>query len=210
MKDKSFIQKAAGTIFANGFVFRNPVLIGALGMYQVVSAGYSLKNAVTMSLLFLFIALPAGLVMCLIGMALPDWIRPGAALTVSALFYIPAAYIIDAVLPGSISSLGFAAALMICNSAVYSRVGEYAPGHVAVAAVADIAGNSAGFAAVACVTAFIRELWLTGGVWGASGKGIGSGMSLPFAGFIILGILAAFIQWLNSRRKVKYAEKKGR
>lgn len=210
MKDKQFIRRAAGTIFRNGFIFRNPVIIGALGMYQVVAAGYNLKNAVTMSVLFLLITLPAGLAMCFIGMALPDWVRPGVALAVSALFYIPAVYIMDNILPGSVNSLGLAAALMISNSAVYSRVGEYAPAHVAVAVLADIAGNSAGFAAVACITSVARELWLTGGVWGTSGKGIGGGFSYPFAGFIVLGVLAAVVQWINLKRTEKYAERKRR
>lgn len=210
MKDKRFIWRAAGTIFANGFLFRNPVVIGALGMYQVVSAGYSLKNAAIMSVLFLLIALPAGLTMCFIGMILPDWLRHGAALIVSALYYILAVYIMDMVFPGSVSSIGVAAALMICNSAVYSRADEYAPGHVALAVIADEAGNSAGFAAAACITAAIREVWLTGGVLGAGSRKIGGGMSLPFAGFIILGILAAFMQWINSKRTENYAEKKGR
>jgi len=210
LRDKRFIRRAAGTIFANGFLFRNPVVIGALGMYQVVSACYSLKNAAALSLLFLLIAMPAGLVMCLIGMALPDWSRPGAALAVSALFYIPAVYILEAVLPGAAGSLGFAAALMVCNSAVYSRVEEYAPSHVAAAVVADIAGNSAGFAAAACVTAAVRELLLSGGVWGRQAGNAAGGFSYPFAGFMILGILAALVQWINSRRREKYAEKKGR
>lgn len=208
MKNRRAYSKGAKTIFANGLLFRNPLLIGALGMYPVIAAGYTLKNAAALSVLFLLIAVPAELTLCFTGIFIPRWSRPGAALIVSAAFYIPAAFITNKMFTGSIAELGMAAGLMVCNSAVYSRADEYAPEHIALAVAADAFGASVGFAAVICLTAAVRELWLTGGVWNAAGQKAGGGLSMPFAGFILLGFLAAFVQWINAKRTEKSVGRK--
>ncbi|HEX3017252.1 MAG TPA: Rnf-Nqr domain containing protein [Caproicibacter sp.] len=200
--------RGAGTIFRNGVLFRNPVLVGALGLYPVAAAGFGLKNAAVLSILFVFIALPSQVLLCLTGMLVPRWARPAAALLVTAAFYIPAARAVDWLMPGYLENLGMAAALMACNSIIYSRTEEYAPEHILLAVSADALGCSLGFAGVICLISAVRELWLTGGVWdsGAVGDGIGTGLNLPFAGLILAGLLAALIQWVNIRYADRYAQ----
>lgn len=194
--------RGAGAIFWNGVLFRNPVLVGALGLYPVAAAGFGMQNAAALSILFVFLALPSQLLLCLVGMLIPKWARPAAVLLVTAAFYLPAARAVQRLLPGSMESLGMAAALMACNSILYSRAEEYAPEHIFLAVGADALGCSAGFAAVICLVSALREFWLTGGVWssGTPGSGIGAGLDLPFAGFLLAGLLAALVQWINIRR----------
>lgn len=195
--------RGTGLIFRSGFLFRNPVAVGALGLFPVVAAGTGLKNAAALSFLFLLISVPSELVLCAAGMLIPKWIRPAAVLFLSAVFYVPAALVLGRVMPGSIDRLGLAAALMTCNSVLYSRAEEYAPEHIFPAVLADAAGCTAGFTAVICLVASFRELWLTGGVWGhgTAGEGIGLGLDFPFAGFLLVGLLAALIQKLNLQRE---------
>lgn len=200
MRSRRSYAREAGAIFYNGLFFRNPVLIGALGLYPVAAAGYSLKNAEALSLLFVFLAFPTGLLFCLAGELVPQWLRPGAVLAASAAFYIPAARLTENILPGSVSGLGMAGALMVCNSVIVSRAEGYAPGHVGIAVLADAAGCSAGFAAVIFLSAALRELWMAGGPWGIPPMPSRAGVSLPFAGLILLGFFAAFVQWINGRR----------
>lgn len=207
MKRRHSYAREAGAIFRSGLFYRNPVLIGALGLYPVVAAGYSVKNAEALSLLFLLLAFPTGMLFCLFGRRLPQWLRPGAVLAVSAACYIPAARFTEAVLPGSLSGLGVAGALMVCNSILLSRADGYAPGHVGIAVLADAAGCSAGFAAVIFLSAVLREHWMAGGPWGISAMPEKGGVSLPFAGLILIGFFAAFVQWVNGRR-VKRALKR--
>ena len=118
--------RGTGLIFRSGFLFRNPVAVGALGLFPVVAAGTGLKNAAALSFLFLLISVPSELVLCAAGMLIPKWIRPAAVLFLSAVFYVPAALVLGRVMPGSIDRLGLAAALMTCNSVLYSRAEEYA------------------------------------------------------------------------------------
>ena len=60
------------TVFTNGLFFKNPVLIGALGLYPVVAAGYNLRMAVELSILLFLITLPTGLVCCFLGGLIPN------------------------------------------------------------------------------------------------------------------------------------------
>ncbi|WP_326974914.1 Rnf-Nqr domain containing protein [Caproicibacter sp. BJN0012] len=208
MKDKRLLPHGAGPIFFNGLLFRNPVLIGALGMYPIAAAAWNVKNAAALSVLFLALSLPSSLLLCLTGMLVPRWFRPGLVLLVSAALYVPAGFLTDLLLSGSVSNLGMAAGLMICNSVVFSRAEEYAPEHVALAVAADSLGCSAGFAVTAFLIAVLRGAWMGGaGLPGGTGFAVGRAADLPFAGFLLLGFLAALIQWINRLRSRRSAER---
>jgi Na+-translocating ferredoxin:NAD+ oxidoreductase RnfE subunit len=203
MNRKRGLFHETSKIFLNGLYFKNPVLIGALGLYPVVAAGYNLRNAVELSLLFLFLAVPTSLLSCLIGGLVPLWLRPALVLATSAVFYLPAAWLTEQLIPGSIAALGMFASLMICNSVILSRANDYAPTHIGWAVAADALGCSMGFSAVICLSAVLREFWLKGSLWhintgfyGTSDKSV----SLPFFGFIVVGFFAAFIQRVNQNR----------
>lgn len=213
MKRSQGLFPETSKIFFNGLFFKNPVLIGALGVYPIVAAGYNLRNAVELSVLFFFISLPTGLLSCLIGEMVPLWVRPGMVLTATAVFYLPAAWLTDHLIPDSITALGMFGGLMICNSLILSRANEYAPTHIGWAVAADALGSSLGFALVITASAIVRELWLKGGLWHSNMGAYGTadkGVSLPFFGFILLGFLAAFLQWVNQKRERKTAKRRAR
>lgn len=203
--ENRMVLRGSGSIFLNGLLFRNPVLIGALGMYPLAAAAWNLKNAAALSVLFAALALPSGFVLCVCGMLVPRWFRPGLVLLATALFYVPAAYLTDRLLPGSVADLGMAAGLMTCNSVIFSRADEYAPEHVAAAVAADALGCSLGFAGLAYLLAAVRGFWLGNGGPGLSP--VGRGADLPFAGFVLLGFLAALVQWINRRRAERAADR---
>lgn len=206
MKRRQGIYPETTKIFLNGLFYKNPVLVGALGIYPVVAAGYNLRNAVELSVLFFFIALPTGLLSCLIGEMVPLWVRPGLVLASSAVFYLPAAWLTEHMIPGSVAALGMFGGLMICNSVIISRANDYAPTHIGWAVAADTLGCSIGFALVIGISAVVREYWLKGGLWHTNMGAYGTadkGVSLPFFGFILLGFLAAFLQWANQKRERK-------
>lgn len=202
---KRLVARSMGTIFRNGVLFRNPVVVGALGLYPVVAAGFGLKNAVALSILFLLTAIPSQLLMCFLGLLLPEWVRPAIALAATGIFYVPAALLLQQMMPGYPDALGMAAPLMACNSVLYARAAEYAPEHVFPAVLADSFGCSLGFTAVVCLIAAVRELWMTGGVWGRglAGNGVGEGFNFPFAGFLLAGFLAAVVKQIDLRREKK-------
>lgn len=211
MTNKKTLLRETGTIFLNGAFFRNPVLVGALGLYPVVAGGYNMRNAVELSLLFLFLLLPLTLLYCLIGEMMAIWLRPGLVLTASAVLYLPAAWLTDKLIPGSVTALGMFAGLMICNSVILSRANDYAPSHIGWAVAADALGCSVGFTAVICLSAVVREFWIKGSLWHTNMGVYGtadSGVSLPFFGFILLGFFAAFVKWASEKRSAKAGKRR--
>lgn len=211
MKLNRILIRGTRSIFFNGLLFRNPILIGALGMYPIAAAAYSVKNAAALSILFIAVSLPVSLTLCLAGMLVPRWFRPALVLLVSAGFYIPAGYVTNLLMPGSVSSLGMVAGLTICNSVIYSRAEEYAPEHLVAAAVADSLGCSAGFALTAYLVALLRGAAREGFYFPGGLKFVmGHAAEMPFAGLLLIGFLAALVQWMNRLRARHGAERMNR
>ena len=94
--------------------------------------------------------------------------------------------------------------MMVVNSMVLSRSAQYAPDHIPSAVLADTVGCSLGGTLVMCFAALIREWLLFGGI---SVERIVS-VAHPFFGFLILGFLAALVQYINRRRAERQAGRK--
>lgn len=212
-KQNQSVLSEACTIFANGVLFRNPVLIGALGLYPVVAAGYSLRNGAALSVMMLVIMLPVCLISGLVGQKIPNWVRPGAVLLLSALFYLPAQMLAEEMIPGVTAQLGMCGGLMVANSIIISRANDYAPDHITFAVVADSFGCTLGFAVVICAVSAVRELLSTGTLWGKNVSIASTAQTIitkPFFAFLLLGFFAALIQWINGKhdKREKDADKR--
>ena len=197
--------KEAGNIFLDGVIFRNPVVIGALGLYPVVAAGYHIQNGIFLSVMMGMMMLPVCVISHFIGKNIPNWLRPGLMLVLSGLFYIPAKLAAVQMFSENITIILYSA-LMISNSIILSRSNDYAPTHSFIAVIADSLGCTLGFAWILCLFSIFRELLATGSLWE---KTFGSAARLqyisqaPFCGLILLGFVCAFIQHLNRKRAIR-------
>lgn len=191
-------------IFLNGLLFKNPVLIGAIGLCPVIAAGTSLKNGAALSLILVILLVPACLLFSFIGEYIPMWLRPPVLLVLAGALYIPARLLTEQLLPDVLPAMGIYAPLMAANAIITSRAKNFAVRHIYYAAAVDAAGCAAGFAAVICVASAIREVMISGSLWGHALFPQFAG--LPAAryvsmGFILIGFLAAVIQNVNNRRR---------
>lgn len=208
---KESVLHEAATIFANGVCFKNPVLIGALGIYPVVAAGYTLQNGVALSVMMLMLMLPVCLISGFVGQAVPNWVRPAMVMLLSAAFYLPAQLVVEKLLPGAMSELGICGGLMVANSIILSRANDYAPDHIGFAVFADSLGCTVGFSIVICSVSALRELLAKGTLWGNGTSVMGAAQTIitkPFFAFILLGFFAALIQWINGKRSKNAVKKK--
>lgn len=221
-KERSRIEKSKGSrravrrrlvkesinIFVNGLLFRNPVAIGALGLFPVVGAGFSLANAAALSLMMLVMMLPV----CVVSSWLrgPVWVRPAVVLVLSGLMYLPAAGLLEWMMPQTMSKLGVYGILMIGNSIVLSRANDYAPTRVTLAVVMDSLGCTAGFSLVILLVALARETWaaLLSGNAELVGAAAAQKGAYPMLGFLLLGFIAALIQHLNRKRSTERRAKR--
>lgn len=197
-------------VFWNGAIFKNPVLVGALGIYPILAACHTLRNALELSVLLAAMAIPAGLLLYCIGRFMPSWALPALAAGTAGVLYLPASALMENLFPGAINSLGIAAGLMTVNSMVLSRWGSYTPNCSFPAVLADTIGCSLGGTLVMCLCALFREWFVYGNIAlrRASSPYNGRGAALPFFGFIILGFMAAFVQSINRRRAASSGRKK--
>ena len=126
-REKSRKRRELRAIFLNGVLFKNPMLVGALGIYPMLAACHTLRGALELSVVLAAMAVPAGLILCFTGNLVPLWARPALAAGVAALLYIPASALMEWIFPGALNSLGMAAGMMVVNSMVLSRSAQYAP-----------------------------------------------------------------------------------
>ena len=209
-EEKKKKRRELRAIFSNGVLFKNPMLVGALGIYPMLTACHTLRAALELSVILAAMSIPAGLILCFTGNLVPLWARPALAAGVAAVLYIPASALMEWIFPGAIQSLGMVAGMMVVNSMVLSRSAQYAPDHIPSAVLADTVGCSLGGTLVMCLAAFIRE-WLIYGdlkLGRISSAYSGEGIAHPFFGFLILGFLAALVQYINRRRAERRSGRK--
>lgn len=201
--DPAEALRALKEVFFNGLLFKNPVLVGAIGLCPVIAGGTTLKNGAALSLLLAVMLLPTCLIFSLVGDKVPMWLRPPAILVLSAALYVPAGIFTERLLPGSLAGLGFYAPLMVGNAIITSRAKNFSCRHIYYAAVVDAAGCALGFALVILIGSAIRELLAFGALWEQPIPGIGGipASQYVFAGFVLVGLLAAVLQALRNRRE---------
>lgn len=204
------IWNDTGRIFKNGLLYRNPILIAALGIYPAAFAGTSLKSGVAFSILIFLICVPVCIISGIIGERIPNWVRPAVTLILTASFYVLAQKAVNFILPGVLARVGICAELTICNSMIFSRANDYAPTHLIKAVAADAAGCSLGFSAVILIVSAVRELLAFGTIWGKSlSFSSNRAFALPFVGILCVGFLSAALQSVNLKKEESTA-KKGR
>lgn len=198
-------------VFVNGLLYKNPVLIGAIGLCPVVAAGTTLKSGVALALLLAALLLPTCLLFSLVGDKVPMWLRPPVILVLSAALYVPGALLTEKLLPGVLPALGVYAPLMTANAIIASRAKNFSARHIYYAALVDGVGCALGFAVVICIASAIREVLCDGALWGLS---VGFGGGIPgaryvFAGFLLLGFLSAAAQAICRRREKRRDTQRG-
>ncbi len=199
--------RRCGQTFGRAAFARNPVAVGALGLFPVAAGAYQLQNAVALTLLTLAVSAPASVLFSLLGRRVPAWLRPGLALAAAGALFLPAQQLVNAFLPAAAGWAGLFAPVAICNSAVLSRLNEFAPQAAPWEALADALGNAFGFGLAACAVALLREWLATGAVWGFSLEPE-TALQQPFFGFLLLGFLAAGFRAAAARRARRSAKRR--
>lgn len=187
--------------FFDSFLAKNIVLVQAIGISPILAAGVTLKNGVVLTLCTAAVLIPASLFMSLFGDKLPAWVRPPIYTVGAAAIMLGAAIFIDRVIFHELyASLYIFIPLTAVNSLVSYRAGGFSVSHEPVIALTDAVASSLGFGLVICVVSGLREIAAYGTLWEnpLNFSVVLSEASLPYAAFLLLGFMAAFLQWLTS------------
>lgn len=191
----------AAADFTENAVTNNIVLAQAIGLCPIIAAGVSLKNGVVLTVCTALVMLPLSFVMSLVGPRLPKWLRPAVYVVAASLLLVGAAYVLETrVSPELYAKLYLFIPLMAVNL-LYTRNMDFVVRVSVVEAVMDAPGSVIGFGAVICLISSLREMAISNTLWDIP---LHFRVDLPeaaapFSAFILLGFLAALLQWSRQR-----------
>lgn len=188
-------------LFFDTFIIKNIVLVQAIGICPIIAVGTNLKYGVALTLCTAAVLLPTSLFMSVYGDKIPAPMRPPVYTLGASILLVGAALLVDRVISTELyAALYLFLPLMAVNTIFTYRAGGFSVSNRPPAALVDALGSSCGFGLVICVVSALRELAISGTLWD-----IPMGFELrlpeaaqPFAAFLLLGFMAAFLQWIKA------------
>lgn len=188
-------------LFVENAVTNNIVLIQALGLCPIIAAGVSLQNGVALTVCTAVVLIPLSLFIALVGNWLPKWLRPAVYALLASLLLVATAYVLERYISAELfAKLHMFIPLMAVNMLYMRSVGVSSIINP-IGTVVDALGSTVGFGMVICSISALREMAISGTIWGIP---LESNVALPevaspFAAFILLGFMAAVLQWSRQR-----------
>lgn len=188
-------------VFFNTFLSNNIVLVQAVGICPIIAVGINLKYGFVLTVCTAAVLLPTSLYMSLFGDKLPDWARAPIYTVGASLILLGAAIIVDRFVSHEIyAALYVFLPLMAVNTLVTYQAGGFSVSHRPLVALTDAFASTLGFGLVICIVSVLRELTSAGTIWDVP-VSVAVKLpqaALPYAAFLLLGFMAAFLQWLKS------------
>ena len=194
-------------LFREGILTMNPVVVGAFGLFPIVSAGTSLKQGVVISLLILITMPIVSGMTSLFGKLMPKWLRAAFYVIAASLILIPLTILLRAALDIPNNFLDLFIPLISVNAIISYRAEKFAVTHSLKRSLLDALANGLGFTLVMLLVSVVREVLGSSTLWDVPilwGKRI-DGLLLPLGGFIILGFMAALLKHIISKTSEKEA-----
>ena len=203
--------------FKEGLITNNPVLVQQIGMCATIAITTSLFNGLGMGLSVLIILTCCNVVVSMIRKIIPEEIRLAIFVVVIAGFVTIVDLLLQAFIPALSSALGVFIPLIVVNCIIIGRAEAFCQKNTVAASFFDGIFQGLGYTCVLLVMSIVRE-FLGKGTFGGglidvsegfrftmdgSGAGIKifSGeygatiLTMPFGGFLTLGILIAVMQY---------------
>lgn len=188
-------------LFVENAVTNNIVLIQALGLCPIIAAGDTLQKGVALTACTAVVLIPLSFFIALVGNWLPKWLRPAVYVVLAAGLLGVTALVIDRYLSTDLYAQLYLYVPLMAVNLLYTRSVGFSSIVNPVATVVDALGSTVGFGMVICLISLLREIAIYGTVWGhAVEKAIPiPAASNSFFAFILLGFMAALLQWSRQR-----------
>ena len=203
--------------FKEGLITNNPVLVQLIGMCATMAITTTLFNGVGMGLSVLIILTCCNVVVSAIRKIIPNEIRLAIFVVIIAGFVTIVDLLLKAYIPALSDALGVFIPLIVVNCIIIGRAEAFCQKNTVGASFFDGIFQGLGYTLVLIVMCVFRELVGSGRFGGglidiANGfritmDGTGAGiqlfpetfgasiMTLPFGGFLTLGLLIALMQY---------------
>jgi electron transport complex protein RnfE len=191
--------------FVKGVWRDNPVFVQVLGMCPMLAVTNSAINALVMGGATLFVLMGSSFLVAAFKKWIPKQVRISLYIIIIATFVTVADYTLLALLPGVHKELGAFIPLIVANCMILGRQEAFASRHGVRFAVMDAAGMSLGFVLALFSLGSIREILGNGSLFNIPLFGETFEpwviMILPPGGFITLGLILLFFNWVAARKK---------
>lgn len=188
-------------LFVENAVTNNIVLIQALGLCPIIAAGDTLQKGVALTACTAVVLIPLSFFIALVGNWLPKWLRPAIYVVLAAGLLGVTALLMDRYLSTELYAQLYLYVPLMAVNLLYTRSVGFSSIVNPVATVVDALGSTVGFGAVICIISLLREMAIYGTVWG---RVVEDTITIPaasnsFFAFILLGFMAALLQWSRQR-----------
>src|SRR5574344_2775784 len=190
------------SIFTNGFIKENPLLVLNIGLCSSLGVTTSIFNGLGMGMSMTFVLLTSEIVISIFRKLIPSAIRLPVFIIVIAAFTTIVQLVLQAYVESLYDALGVFLPLIVVNCIIMGRVEAFASKNNIGNSILDALGMGIGYTIVLVLISLIREL-LGGGTLLAGtalkievipeAYRIGLFNSAP-GGFLVFGILAAVVQ----------------
>ncbi|MCP4700802.1 MAG: electron transport complex subunit E [Gammaproteobacteria bacterium] len=182
----------------------NPVFVQVLGMCPMLAVTNSAINAVAMGLASMFVLIGSSILVSSFRSFIPKQVRISSFIIIIATFVTVANYTLEALVPTVHKELGAFIPLIVANCMILGRQEAFASKHGIKSATMDAIGTSLGFMLALFTLGAIREILGNGALFGVSLFGPDFEpwviMILPPGGFLTLGLILLFFNWMQERR----------
>ena len=196
--------------FKEGLLTKNPVLVQMLGMCSTLAISTSLFNGLGVGIAVTVITVCSNVLISAFRKVIPSQVRIAAYITIIAGFVTIVDLLLKAFLPALSESLGVFIPLIVVNCIVLGRAEGFASKNNVLSSAIDGLCQGIGYTVALVIICIIREL-LGAGTFGGGllcgGEGIriipegypAMLVVMPVGGFLVLGFVLAFSQWLTQR-----------
>jgi electron transport complex protein RnfE len=192
--------------FLKGIWKENPVFIQLLGLCPMLAVTNTAINAIAMGFATFFVLLGSSTLVSLFRNLIPKQVRISCYIIIIATFVTVADYTLQALIPEVHKELGAFVPLIVVNCMILGRQEAFASKNSVGLAVADALGTAVGFVFALFTLGSVREILGNGSLFGVSLFGPNFEpwvvMLLPPGGFIMLGLILLFFNWLKEKKEL--------
>ena len=156
------------SIFTNGLIKENPLLVIMIGLCSSLAVTTSLANGFAMGLAMTFVLVMSEIIISLFRKLIPDSIRIPIFIIVIASFTTIVDLLMKAYLPALSESMGVFIPLIVVNCIIMGRVESFASKRTVGESILDALGMGLGYLWVLCGISLVRELLGSGTILGFS------------------------------------------
>lgn len=196
MDDRSNLKILKDGVFADNTIFKL-----AISLCPAIAVTGALKNGFFMGLAVMFVQTMVNLTISL----MRSFIHPRIRIPIFMMVISGWVTVVDMVMAAYVrevyAQMGLYIQLIVAFASILAHAETFASKNKAIPSVFDGIGMGAGFWVALCIISFWRELLGKGTVWGIDILGFKPMliMILPTGGFLAVGVLMAFFNWVNMR-----------